>query len=119
MNVFRFSFIFMNDEIHQLYSLEIQRGNHFATYPGGTPVLSIHTNTSTGFRIFRHIVTETSIKTFDITKHFLRFQRKCRKWFYIKRRAGKWLRMRELGHVVNNLTDLYTRGSITSFRRFN
>jgi hypothetical protein len=109
----------MNDEIHHCYSLEIQRGNSSAVYPGGTPVLSIKTNLSTGIRIFRQHVTETSIKAYDITKHFLRFQRKCRKWFYIRRTATKWLRRRELRHIVSNLADIYTRCPVAPLRRFN
>lgn len=39
----------------------------------------------------------------DITGAFLRFQRKYRERFYIKRHAYKWLRARELRNVVHDL----------------
>ena len=114
----------METEIHVSYALEVLRTNSFIVYPVGTPVLSIHTNALIGIRIYRLIITNIYTQLYDITKHFLRFQQRCRRRIYIKRHAAKWLRKRELRHVelrrvVCNLADLYTRGTRAPFTRLN
>ena len=99
----------MAEIIHLDYWLEIWRGSSLAAYPRGTPVLSIHTNGLKAIRIYRYPITVEGVHCApkDITGAFLRFQRRCRRWVVIRRKAAKWVRARELGHVVHNLTDLY------------
>jgi len=110
-------------EIHKTYWIELRRENGIVAYPAGTPVLSIYTNSLKAIRIYRYYVTiaGTYSAPTDITGPFLRFQRRCRQWFFIRRRAFRWVRARELGrpHVVHNLTDLYGGRFDPPFRRLN
>lgn len=107
--------------IHQVHWLEIQRGSSVTGYPRGTPILSIHTKGLKAIRIYRYCVTVEGVYCApkDITGAFLRFQRKCRRWLAIRRKAFQWVRARELGHIVHNLTDLYDRRLYPALRGLN
>lgn len=85
----------MEDTYWQIW---VQREpNTFSVYNSEIPLFSMKFETACSIKVKKIQIINFEFQEFDYTRYFKIFQRKWREYYSIRKKAFKYLRMRELG----------------------
>lgn len=92
------------EEFHYSLELTVHDSSHKyqRVYARGISVLQMNFTDSISFQIIRYKLDGFWYHHIKLTRTFLRFQDKIRKWLLIKKKALTFLRKREVGLAISN-----------------